>query len=141
MSDFWTRRLGTPAPAPRTEPVGTTQPWWQIITYPDLQRPEPAHPAPDSGTQQWLDEKSRVSVSALKAPSSQQTARCPACGSGNYFVPLGHANAAARCFECNYPRLQQLSGAGFQGNDENAQPARQVVKGGFFPQMIIGRLS
>lgn len=117
-SDWWSKKLGTPAPKPVMPQVPLAQPQPAVYQAP----PQPQYP-----------------------PSVQvtpQAERCPGCGSNNY----GGATPESRkrCYDCGYPLVQSGSGMGrgVVGNSSSgpAQPAKQVQTGGFNPTTIIGHI-
>ncbi len=137
MSDFWSKRLGTPpAAAPRREPVQATgSPWWEVPT----EHAPAVHTGPqdlDQGIQH-----APVPQAPHKAMSARSNGLCPNCAGSNYFQPPGHPNAAMRCFECGYPNLHQLSGMGAPGGGGEGTPTRQVsTANNYNPGVIVGRI-
>lgn len=116
-SDWWAKKLGTPA-VPQ-------QPSYQGVPIPQQQLPQ-TNNAPQN-------------YPTMRTPVGD---RCPGCGSGNY----GGATAETRkrCYDCGYPITQSGSGVGNgvigQGGSGPAIPATQVPTGGFNPTTIIGHI-
>lgn len=121
MNDFWTKRLGSSAPATPT------------TYHPQLPGGHTFTPAPATVVQ-----------GNPKAPSSQSTKTCPECGSGNYTGSPGDSSKMTRCYDCGYnPRFGQQSGAGGlpAGQAAPASPSRQVsTTSNYHPTEIIGRI-
>jgi len=121
MNDFWTKRLGSSAPAtPATY-------------HPQLPGAPTFTPVPATVVQ-----------GNAKAPSSRSTKTCPECGSGNYTGSPGDSTKMTRCYDCGYnPRFGQQSGAGGlpAGQTAPASPSRQVsTTSNYHPTEIIGRI-
>lgn len=106
MSNFWSKALGTPAPAQQQMP-GTSQqprPWWQQAT------------PPTSAPQQQVVQTIPGSSAYLptQARSATLTETCPSCQSGNYFK--SGMTTMPQCYECGYnPRFDQQAYAAQAG--------------------------
>ncbi|MER5754320.1 hypothetical protein [Streptomyces sp. NPDC002088] len=128
MSNFWANKLGAatrpaapaPAPVPQQQSNG---PWWSPS--------QPNYPAPQQTPETVpLHTEGRAPARAMVA---KQDTHCPDCGGGEFFKPIGHANAMPQCYTCGYnPRFTQ-STAGLpsgSGGDGPTTPAKQIATGG-----------
>jgi len=119
-SDFWARALGQP-PAPRSEPVPATRPWWDHPAHqPETAPQPPAEPVP----------------MPTPAPRTSSGA-CPSCASSHYASPP--TGGRARCFDCGYPLVQSGSGIPTPSTG-TATPARQLSSAGYQPGTIVDRI-
>jgi len=125
-NDWWSRKMGSPAPRQTLPPT--------------QQQQQPVQP-PNPG---YVAVNPTVSIEPqVLPPSALNPQRCPGCGSGNYVKPSPELKA--RCYDCGYPIQQSGSGLGkgiTSGPQASgpAQPAKQVATGGFNPQTIIGHI-
>lgn len=127
-SDWYARKMGQPRPQSTVPPTSPNQP----VQYVPQQQPQmPNTPVSyDRGTDQLV----------TRAQSSRETESCVACGSGNYFAPLG--TQRKRCYDCGYPIMQQGSGlAGSGTGNGTVKAAKQVGQSdGFNPGTIVDRI-
>lgn len=160
MNDFWSRKLGgrptqAPPSVPQQAAPASARPWWDQTTAPIAPGPQqPAQGAAPPGSyeefqaaqyQQYLAQQQQqqllVQRSLQKAPSSQQSERCPNCDSGDYaatakaFTRNGEVSTK-RCFDCGYPVLQRTSGMGAMTGVPMGGHARQVAHGGAINNFI-----
>ncbi len=122
MSDWWSKKLGTPQ-VPQPRPVNNPMPPSQQPMTP-YTPPQPIQETP-------------------KAQSANQQALCPNCGSTNF---MSVSSAAPRCFDCGYPQEQsgskygQLQGAKVEGSAKPAFGSSNNPTSNWNPQGIIGRI-
>lgn len=132
MSEFWSKKLGAPAPVQPAVP--TPPPWWadsqpvpqyQPPTQYQGQQYSPAlaaqmnqntpmagHPSHDQYIAQLrkipsgdLTQEQMEEIAEWELSHvSKMTERCPRCGSGNVMKspPSRYGSASDRCFDCNY---------------------------------------
>lgn len=146
MSDFWTERLRATAPAAapatpasyRAPEPGT--PWWQQPTYETAR--VPTNPAAAQPGPLDVHPLTATPVPVRLAPSQQQTATCPSCGSGNY--TRATPSSPLRCFDCNHglDRAQHSTAgmSGIVGTQQGTTAPRAALaqqRGGFFPGVIV----
>lgn len=121
-NDWWQRRLGGGAPAPRpTAPMPPTtpsQPQQQPSPYaPGQQLVTPDPPETDRKLT-GVDDFRAVLESATTTKGGQaarlETNRCPLCDGGNYFSRTSGLGkpAAPHCWDCGYPLVQYGSPTG-----------------------------
>lgn len=125
-NDWWSKKLSgnqTPRQAPPIAPNP------QVPYIPQPQQPN-VQVNYDPETDQLV----------TKAVSARKDDRCPGCGSGNYFAPMG--TQRMRCYDCGYPVVQSGTGAGGgTGNGGAPIAAKQVGQsGGFNPTTIVDRI-
>mgnify|MGYP003330898309 FL=1 len=126
-ADWYARKLG----APRPQSAPPTQPASPQVYIPQQQQP--------NVPVQYDSSQDQLTIS--RAISSRMTEVCDACGSGNYFAPLG--TQRKRCYDCGYPVVQQGSGLAHSstGNGGAVKAAKQVGQSdGFNPHIIVDRI-
>lgn len=135
---FWDRVAGgVTAPAegaPQAPPAApTTRPWWDSPALMPHQQSSPPPEAPETVT---------VPQKAMSARSKET---CPECGSGNYFKPVGHANAMSQCYTCGYnPRFAHSTAGAGMPSDRSVptRPAKQVsTENNYNPGTIVGHVA
>lgn len=156
MSDFWSKRLGTPpAPAPQQPAAApaSTGPWWQGLTgAPTPQQatqpsadPRTLPPSMQNGEQRFGDLMQQTEYQSTRALSARDSERCPDCNSGNFIAPQGHPNAIKQCFDCGYnPRFMHTThGVGSTGENVPTRTARgqTMSTNNFNPKQIVGRVA
>lgn len=122
MSNFWSKHLGSSAPAPAYQPPAPPYPQGPPPQYP--QQPHEQAPA-----------------APRQAMHARDAAMCPSCDGSNYFAAPTEPRAGKRCYECGYPKVQSTSG--LMGSSEGkATPARQTAanKAGGFSMSVVGRI-
>lgn len=145
MSDFWTKALGgavTAPPAPA--PVQQTTAWWDVPRPTSNPQPESLPEQQPSMPQPYYPQAVPEEGVPLKAKSARSTARCPDCGSGNFFKPDGNPSAMEQCYHCGWnPRFAHSTAGAGMPSDKSApvRPAKQVsTANNFNPQTIIGHI-
>jgi len=123
--NFWAAKLSGEEPPPQTQqPVA----WWSTGVPPE------ANPyTPEAAIAHSAQKPLRTT-----APSADKGGTCPNCGRGSYMQPS--RSVQARCFECNYPNLQALSGVSPSHGTPFGKPVPQAPAFGFHPEFIAERL-
>jgi len=122
-ADWFSRKMGAPAPQTQQQPVYQQPVQQQVPMQTMPQQQQQQHPMTASG-------------------------RCPGCGSNNYAkVGVSATQSGSfevyRCYDCGYPVQQTGSGVSSTGGTAAggpAIPAKQVPTGGFNPTTIIGHI-
>lgn len=123
MSDYWSRKLGTPQPP-------AAPPQRREIARPQQQQQEvESYPEDDTPFQRAM--RAAQATGGSKKMRAADVGNCPECDSPRYMVPpaegMRRMEPAARCYDCGYPIVQ--SGSGVSAASSNGGPvtaARQL---------------
>jgi hypothetical protein len=142
-NDWWSRKMGDPAPTQRTSSPPMRPPSVPNVRYvPEGQV---------SSAPLMYDPQQDVAITKANSANTNNSDRCPECNSGNYMRMTGAGstirtqNGSAgtwRCYDCGYPLIQSGSGVGMpSGSEGQATPAIQPHKGNNYnPGTIIGKV-